>query len=82
MLYATSNCYAGFWRTMPELVLNEHTQGIQSEQIDTDQEDHVSDEVMYACMSRPWMRHVEKKEEKRVKDWFREKEEASSWRTV
>ena len=84
MLYATSNCYAGFWRTMTELVLDEHQHGIQSEQVDTDQEDHVSDEVTYACMSRPWMRHVERPEDKPDR-WMRRlepKEEARSWRTV
>ena len=81
MLYATTNCHDGFWRTMPELVLDERQYGINSEQIDTDQEDHCSDEVTYACMSRPWMRLIEK-QEKREKDWFREKETEASWRTV
>ena len=82
MLYATSNCHAGFWRTMPELVLDEHQFGIKSEQIDTDQEDHCSDEVMYAAMSRPWLRHVEKSEPAPDR-WmrFEEKEEAT-WRTT
>ena len=82
MLFATDNCHHGFWRTMPDLVMDEHKYGLQSEQIETDQEDHVSDEVMYACMSRPWQRHIEKKTEV-SKDWFRfrEKEEAS-WRTA
>ena len=82
MLYATSNCHAGFWRTMPDLVLDEHQFGIDSEQIETDQEDHVSDEVMYACMSRPWLKTVEKREN-RERDWrgFREKDE-STWRTA
>ena len=82
MLYATSNCFNGFWRTMPDLIMDEHKHGLQSEQIDTDQEDHCSDEVMYACVSRPWLRHVEK--EKPVPDhWFRFEEKSDdSWRTT
>src|SRR3990167_8107130 len=67
MLYATKNCHDGFWRTMPDIVMDER----HPEDIDTDQEDHCADDVRYACMSRPWMSIV-KKEEKRVKDWFRE----------
>ena len=82
MLYATKNCHAGFWRTMPEIVLDEHQWGLKSEQIDTDQEDHCADDVMYACVSRPWMRHVEKRPEHTVRDWFREKKVQESWRTV
>jgi hypothetical protein len=82
MLYATSNCHNGFWRTMPDLVMDEHQFGIDSEQIDTDQEDHTSDEVMYACVSRPWMRNVVK-EKPQPDRWFRlnEKEE-ETWRTA
>lgn len=82
MLFATSNCHSGFWRTMPDLVMDEHQFGIKSEQIDTDQEDHASDDVMYACTSRPWLRH---REEKRppVDRWLRfEEKEEKSWRTV
>lgn len=82
MLFATENCHAGFWRTMPDLVMDAHQYGLKSEQIDTDQEDHCSDEVMYACSSRPWLRHVEKKEVA-LKDWFRFKDkEEESWRIV
>lgn len=83
MLYATSNCHAGFWRTMPDLVMDEHKYGINSEQIDTDQEDHCSDEVTYACQSRPWLRNVEKKAPPRD-TWlnnFEDKEE-ETWRTA
>ena len=82
MLYATSNCHAGFWRTMPDLVLDDHQYGINAEQIDTSQEDHCSDEVMYACMSRPWTQETEKA--KPVRDrWMRfEPKEEDSYRTV
>lgn len=82
MLYAMDNCHAGFWRTMPDLVLDEHQFGIQSEQIATDQEDHCSDEVMYACVSRPWMRNVVK-EQPKVDRWFRMEEKSEdTWRTA
>ena len=77
MLYATKDCHDGFWRTLPDLVMDER----HPEDVDTDQEDHAYDDVRYACQSRPWLTEVEKKE-KRVKDWFREREEASTWRTV
>jgi hypothetical protein len=85
MLYATSNCHDGFWRTMPDLVLDDARFGVKSEQIDTDQEDHVADEVCYACSSRPWLRHLEKPEEKPDR-WMRkmDRDQAGeeSWRTV
>ena len=77
MLYATKNCHDGFWRTMPDIVMDDK----HPEDIDTDQEDHCVDDVRYACMSRPWM-SVVKKEKARVRDWFREKEEPTSWRTA
>ena len=67
---------------MPDLVMDEHRFGLQSEQIDTDQEDHVSDEVMYACTSRPWLRHVEKLAQAKIKDYKFEEKEESSWKTV
>jgi len=83
MLFATRNCHAGFWRTMPDLVMDDHKFGIQSESIDTDQEDHCSDEVMYACNSRPWLRHVEKKKPV-ARDWIFDRIEAEgeSWRVA
>jgi hypothetical protein len=82
MLYAARTCHAGFWRTMPDLVMDEHQHGINSEQIDTDQEDHVSDEVTYACVSRPWTRHVVKTQDA-PRDWFRFRDKpVESWRTA
>lgn len=77
MLYATKNCHDGFWRTMPDIIMDDK----HPEDIDTDQEDHCVDDVRYACMSRPWMSLV-KKQTKPVRDWFREKEETQSWRTA
>lgn len=78
MLYATRNCHDGFWRTMPDLVMDES----KVEDVDSDTEDHAYDSTRYACMSRPWISMVKKPEAKREKDWFREPETADSWRTV
>ena len=48
MMYVFSNCKA-FIRTIPLLMYDEH----KPEDLDTDGEDHVADEVRYFCMSRP-----------------------------
>ena len=48
MMYIFSNCKA-FIRTIPLLQYDEH----RPEDLDTDGEDHVADEVRYFCMSRP-----------------------------
>ena len=34
MLFATTNCHAGFWRTMPDIVMDEHRFGLKSEDVD------------------------------------------------
>lgn len=80
MLYVTKNCHTGFWRTMPDIVMDEtHT-----EDIDTDQEDHCADDVRYACMSRPWAKVIEKKKPK-IDFWdraFARNTVESNWKTV
>ena len=48
MMYIFSNCKA-FIRTIPILMYDEH----KPEDLDTEGEDHVADEVRYFCMSRP-----------------------------
>ena len=48
MMYVFSNCRA-FIRTIPTLQYDEH----RPEDLDTDGEDHVADEVRYFLMSRP-----------------------------
>ena len=48
MMYVFSNCKA-FIRTIPILQYSDH----KPEDLDTDGEDHVADEVRYFCMSRP-----------------------------
>lgn len=78
MLYATRNCHAGFWRTMPDIVMDKtHT-----EDIDTDQEDHAADDVRYMCMSRPWAKHGQEKKERKVRDYNFEEKSEESWKTV
>jgi hypothetical protein len=51
MLYATENC-KHFWRTLPSLQLDENH---PEKGPDTNQEDHVYDELSYACASRPYI---------------------------
>lgn len=81
MLYATKNCHDGFWRTLPDLVMDEQ----HPEDVDTDQEDHCYDDVRYACVSRPWMQAPHRKKEKPDR-WMRKFEEVEmaedSWKTV
>ena len=48
MMYVFKNCKA-FIRTIPMLIYDEH----KPEDLDTEGEDHVADEVRYFCMSRP-----------------------------
>ena len=56
MMYVFSNCKA-FIRTIPLLQYDEH----KPEDLDTDGEDHVADEVRYFLMSRPIKPRVAKK---------------------
>lgn len=51
MLYATVGC-KHFWRTVPDLQLDERK---QEDGPDSEQEDHVYDDVQYACASRPYI---------------------------
>ena len=81
MLYATKNCHDGFWRTMPDIVMDEN----HPEDVDTDQEDHVVDECRYASMSRPWMAAPHRQEQKKDR-WMlkfeREVDAGDSWKTA
>lgn len=49
MLYFCDNCEDSI-RTLPVLQHDE----VNTEDLDTDGEDHAADELRYACMSRPW----------------------------
>jgi hypothetical protein len=53
MLYVFSSCPA-FIQTMPLLQHDPHN----IEDLDTDSEDHIADELRYACLARPWMPFV------------------------
>lgn len=50
MLYVLDNCEDTV-RTLPVLQHDD----VNSEDLDTDGEDHAADETRYACMSRPWI---------------------------
>lgn len=78
MLYATKNCHSGFWRTMPDIVMDES----HVEDVDTDQEEHCYDEVRYFCMSRPWAKAGQEKRKVKVRDYNFEEKETESWKTV
>lgn len=86
MLYAFSTCVDGFWRTLPDLVIDDRKlSGSGKEDVNTQQEDHAYDTCRYACMSRPWARSRREKQLQRDR-WesafkFRERED-SSWKTV
>lgn len=78
MLYATTNCHDGFWRTMPDVIMDRN----DPEDVDSDQEDHPYDDVRYAVMSRPWLKVVEKKEPPPDR-WMRfEDKSEETWRTA
>ncbi len=81
MLFATKNCHDGFWRTMPDLIMDES----HPEDVDTDQEDHCYDDVRYACVSRPWMQspaRVEKKPDRWLRAFEEEESEEDNWKVV
>ena len=61
MIYFTSNCIDSI-RTLPAL---QHDTN-RPEDVDSEGEDHAPDEIRYACMSRPYIRQVEKKPEQRI----------------
>jgi hypothetical protein len=50
MLYFLEQCESTI-RTLPTVQHDEH----DTEDVDTDSEDHAADETRYACMSRPWV---------------------------
>ncbi len=58
LIYCFDTCVASI-RTIPVL---QHDP-VKSEDVDTNSEDHAADEWRYACMSRPYLKHVEEKKE-------------------
>ena len=63
MMYIFENCKA-FIRTIPALQYDDH----KVEDLDTDGEDHVADEVRYFCMSRPIKPRIPKKPDEYYKN--------------
>lgn len=61
MIYFTSNCVDSI-RTLPAL---QHDRD-RPEDVDSEGEDHAPDEIRYACMSRPYIKHVDKKPEHKI----------------
>ena len=61
MIYFFSTCRDTI-RTLPAL---QHDQA-KPEDVDTESEDHAPDEIRYACMSRPYERHVSTKPEMKI----------------
>ena len=61
MIYFTSNCRDSI-RTLPAL---QHDRN-KPEDVDTESEDHAPDEIRYACMSRPYIKDVQKQEKGRI----------------
>jgi len=55
MIYCFSTCRESI-RTIPVL---QHDQS-RAEDLDTDAEDHAADDWRYACMSRPWIKSIDK----------------------
>lgn len=82
LLYATSNCHDGFWRTLPDIIMDEHRFGMKSEDVDTNQEDHAYDDVRYACMSRPWLKSNTQKLKPKVRDYNFEEKQEDTWITA
>jgi len=80
LLFAFTTCKQ-FWRTMLDLMMDEN----DLEDVDTDQEDHIYDEVRYACMSRPWVSSreaVSVKKDSWDRAFEREDEGDGDWRTA
>ena len=61
MIYFFSTCRDAI-RTLPAL---QHDQN-KPEDVDTESEDHAPDEIRYACMSRPYIKDLGKKERGKI----------------
>lgn len=79
MIVTFSTCLDSI-RTIPAL---QHDP-IRSEDVDSDMEDHAPDEWRYACMSRPWVKTVDKSAPKPERDWFEAVEDDGrpNWKTA
>lgn len=61
MIYFFSTCRDSI-RTLPAL---QHDRD-RPEDVDSEGEDHAPDEIRYACMSRPYIKHVDKRPEHKI----------------
>ena len=61
MIYFTANCRDSI-RTLPAL---QHDRN-KPEDVDTESEDHAPDEIRYACMSRPYIKDIQKAAKGRI----------------
>ena len=64
MMVIFSTC-VDFWRTVPVLQHDDK----RPEDLNTDAEDHIADEVRYACMSRPWLPRIAKNDNSKHTDY-------------
>ena len=71
-LYFFNTCIHSI-RTIPMLAHDKHN----PETYDTDGEDHITDALAYACMSRPWQ--PTKPEAQKSRDKYARKEATSAW---
>lgn len=79
MMFITKNCHDGFWRTVPDLIMDR----MHPEDVETDnQEEHMYDSVRYFCMSRAWVGAGNVPKKPRIRDYVFEEVEEQSWRTV
>ena len=76
MLYVFSTC-RDLIRTLPAM---QHDR-TRAEDIDSSGEDHIADEVRYACMSRPWVAPQPKQPVERDR-YRRPQRQSDDWRTV
>ena len=77
MLFVFDTC-RDFIRTVPVLQHDPH----RPEDLDTEGEDHIADEVRYACMSRPWIAQTPVRSGDPPDLWGRPRREAESWKTA
>ena len=79
MLYCFDTCVDSI-RTIPVLQ-HDHN---KPEDLDTNAEDHAADEWRYACMSRPWIRAVDDRDNKPRDRWDKafDDDETDSWKVA
>lgn len=75
MMVVFSTCH-DFIRTVPAL---QHDKN-KPEDVDTDSEDHIADDVRYGCNSRPWVRSAAAAVRRKPNDYGSMREEHESWR--